>query len=87
MSFLPRPADSVQRKRPFVVSAPPAGKLPSWVIFPAGFRSRPLPSRSLDVDVRPSFFGSFTCATTIPAASKREDDEAESDPSLHRADA
>ena len=57
MSFLPRPAESVQRKRPFVVSAPPAGKLPIWVIFPAGFRSRPLPSRSLDFEVRPSFLG------------------------------
>ena len=58
MSFLPRPADSVQGNRPFVVRAPPAGWLPIWVILPAGLRSRPLPSWSLDVDVRPSFFGS-----------------------------
>src|SRR5215208_653194 len=68
MSFLPRPADSVQRKRPFVVSAPPAGKLPIWVVLPAGLRSRPLPRRNLDGAVRPSSL--LVTARTTPPVSR-----------------
>src|SRR5438270_1416352 len=41
MSLRPRPADSVHRKRAFVVSAPPPGWLPSVVSLPGGARRRP----------------------------------------------
>src|SRR3954447_4573237 len=41
MSLAPRPADSVHRKRPLVVSAAPAGKLPSAVSLPTGASLRP----------------------------------------------
>ena len=42
MSLRPRPADSVQRKRPLRVKAPPPGWLPSVVSLPGGVSSRPL---------------------------------------------
>src|SRR4051812_35354895 len=41
MSFRPRPASRTQRKRPFVVSAPPPGWLPTAVSLPAGLSLRP----------------------------------------------
>src|SRR4051794_41584731 len=42
MSLRPRPASRTQRKRPFVVSAPPPGWLPTGVSLPVGESLRPL---------------------------------------------
>ena len=39
---MPRPVESVHRKRPFGVSAPPVGKLPSLVSLPTGLSCRPV---------------------------------------------
>jgi len=42
MSLRARPVESVQRKRPFGVNAPPVGKFPSLVSLPIGSSCRPV---------------------------------------------
>src|SRR5664279_77183 len=42
MSLAPRPAETVHRKRPSAVTAPPVGKLPSVTWAPSGVSWRPL---------------------------------------------
>src|SRR2546423_5222558 len=64
MSFRPRPADSVHRKRAFRVSAPPPGWLPSVVSLPGGRRRRPL---GWSRDAGPTSFVGTTAPAT-PAA-------------------
>src|SRR3954453_10642007 len=65
-SLLPRPAETVQRKRPSGVSAPPAGRLPRPVSLPYGLSSRPLGWIGLAGPMRPS--SGAVAATAMPAA-------------------
>src|SRR3954451_9310484 len=53
MSLRPRPASSTQRKRPFVVSAPPPGWLPTAVSLPAGLSLRPFGWALVSGPIRP----------------------------------
>ena len=64
-SFFPRPADSVQRKRPLRVTAPPPGWLPSVVSLPGGISRRPL---GWSFDFGPTLFVGTVAATAAPAA-------------------
>ena len=59
-SFGPRPAETVHRKRPSGVSAPPVGRLPSVVRLPAGSSLRPLGWMRLSGPITPS--SSESCA-------------------------
>ena len=67
MSLGPRPVESVQRKRPSGVSAPPVGKFPSRVIFPTGCSLRPVGWICV---VGPTMFDTPPAAQASPALAR-----------------
>ena len=83
MSLAPTPADTVQRKRPSAVTAPPVGKLPSVTCAPCGVSWRPLSRKP--VAGSGALGAADAEAATSPASDYDEDDTQGQSPDSHGA--